>query len=436
GEIAPDGNQQAGLVEWTPEKPGVYVLQANLSETGGPLRFTDKTFIKVTPGLSSHRIRALLIGQKKYSLPIAHMLEAMGIDLEVIDESSIHQLAMLRDPGAIHEKYDVVWLASFDSLWKLLDPGDADGLKQAIKRGVGFIHSGGPGSFHGGSIQAALLSFTSLDEALPVATQNRDDLFLSQSILGAGGVTPNHAHVQEIRLAPGGDSMWDAAAWSGYELDGFNRVRVKPESKQVLAIMSSPLLVTGHYGQGRTVAFMGFTPEYVETVASWNSDLVFPYMLDQEFAANPRTCLYFTLFMKMIVAATGKEPSVPYAEILSARVKPLFETLKNQLPAALQLPKTIEARAAEGKAVASFSISNKSNSYARLVRARAKWSSAEKQSPFLVMYSDNYFDLMPGETRELSLEFRLSEGANQPAHGYLIVEGSNVADAQVPIVLT
>jgi beta-mannosidase len=436
GEVASDGNQQAGLIDWTPEKPGVYVLQANLSENGGPLRFTDKTFIKVTPGLSSHRIRALLIGQKKYSLPIAHMLEAMGIDLEVIDESSIHQLATLRDPAAIRAKYGLVWLASFDSLWKLLDPRDADGLKQAIKRGVGFIHSGGPGSFHGGAIQAALLSFTTLDEALPVAIQNRDDLFLSQSILGAGGLTPGQAHVQEIRLAPGADSMWDAAAWSGYELDGFNRVRTKPESKQALTVMGSPLLVTGHYGQGRTVAFMGFTPEYVETVASWNSDLVFPYMLDQEFAANPRTCLYFSLFMKMIAAATGERPSAPYAEILSARVKPLFETLKNQPPAVVQAPKTIEARAAEGKAVASFSLSNKSKSYARLVRARAKWSSAEKQSPFLVIHSDNYFDLMPGETRDISLEFRLPEGANQPAHGYLVVEGSNVAKVQVPIVVT
>jgi hypothetical protein len=158
-------------------------------------------------------------------------------------------------------------------------------------------------------------------------------------------------------------------------------------------------------------------------------------MLDQEFAANPKTCLYFTLFMKMIVAASGEKPSLPYAEILSARIKPLFETLKNQPPAALELPKAIQARVAEGKAVTSFSLSNQSKSYARLVRVRAKWSSAEKQSPFLVMYSDNYFDLMPSETREVTLEFRLPEGANQAAHGFLVIEGSNAAGGQVPISL-
>jgi hypothetical protein len=99
------------------------------------------------------------------------------------------------------------------------------------------------------------------------------------------------------------------------------------------------------------------------------------------------------------------------------------------------LPKAIEARVAEGKAIASFSLSNHSKSYARLVRARARWSSAEKQSPFLVMYSDNYFDLMPGETREVTLEFRLPEGANRAAHGFLVVEGSNVAGGEVAISL-
>jgi hypothetical protein len=52
------------------------------------------------------------------------------------------------------------------------------------------------------------------------------------------------------------------------------------------------------------------------------------------------------------------------------------------------------------------------------------------------MYSDNYFDLMPGETREITLEFQLPVGADHPAHGYLVVEGSNAAKVQVPITVT
>jgi beta-mannosidase len=436
GELGSDSSREVGRVDWTPEKPGVYVLQAQVSEQDGPLRAADRTFIKVTPKLSSSRVRTLLIGQKKYSLPIVRMVEGMGLDVDVIDEASIRNLETLRDPSAIHARYDLVWLASFDSLWKLLGAQESDGLKQAINQGVGFIHTGGPGSFHGGSIQAAILSFTSLAEVLPVELQNRDDLFLSQSILGAGGATPNHAPAQEIRLAPGADPEWSAADWDGYELDGFNCVRLKPDSQNVMTIMGKPLLVTGRYGQGRTVAFMGFTPEYVETQASWNGEIVFPYMLDQEFTSNPKTQVYFTLFMRMIAAATGQKPAVPYTDMLAARTTPLFETLKNQPAASLQLSKSVEARFAEGKAAASLSISNKSASYARLVRARAEWSSPENQAPFLVIYGDNYFDLMPGETKEITLDFRLSEAANQSARGRLIVEGSNVAQKEIPIALT
>ena len=100
-------NKSAWLIG-PPEKPGVYVLQAHLSEHNGLLRSQQRTFIKVTPKLSSGRIRTLLIGQKKYSLPIARMTEGMGLDVDVIDEDTIHNLAILRDPADLRGKYDLV----------------------------------------------------------------------------------------------------------------------------------------------------------------------------------------------------------------------------------------------------------------------------------------------------------------------------------------
>ena len=436
GEAGSDSSKQVGLVDWTTDKPGVYVLQAHISEDNGPLRSQQTTFIKVTPKLFSRHIRVLLIGQRKYSLPIAHMAQAMGLGVEVIDEDSIHNLAGLRDPDGVRSKYDLVWLASFDSLWKLLASQEAEGLKKAINQGVGFIHSGGPGSFHGGSIQAALLGLTALAEVLPVELGNRDDLFVGESTLGTGGAAKNNLSDEEVRLAPGAGQEWEAAEWNGYELDGFNRVRLKPGSQQTLTIMGNPLLVTGHFGEARTVAFMGFTPEYVETQASWNSEIVFPYMLDQEFASTPKTRAYFMLFMTMIAAATGVAPSAPYAEILAARTKPLFETLQNQPAATLLLPKTLEARFAEGKAITSFSIPNQSGFYARLIRIRENWKSSATEAPFLAIYSDNYFDLLPGETKEITVEFQLPEGASRAAQGLIVVEGSNVAKVEIPITVT
>jgi beta-mannosidase len=432
GEAASDSSRQVGLVDWTTDKPGVYVLQAHISENNGPLHSQQRTFIKVTPKLCSRPIRALLIGQKKYSLPIARMTEGMGLNVDVIDEDSIHNLTILRDPAQIRGKYDLVWLASFDSLWKLLDAQEAEGLKQAVSQGVGFTHSGGPGSFHGGSIQAALLGFTALAEALPVELRNRDDLFLGRSILGVGGA--NNYPVAEVQLASGAGPEWDAAEWNGYELDGFNRVQLKPDSKQQLTIMGNPLLVTGRYGEGRTVAFMGFTPEYVATLASWDSTIEFPYMLDQEFVSNPQTRAYFTLFMKMIVAATGSESATTYAEILAARNKPLFETLKDQPAAALQQIQPVRAATTGNKAAGVLTLSNGSQ-YARLVRMRAEWSGPAEKAPYLVIYGDSYFDLMPREVREIPLEFVLPEAPLGSVNGRLVIEGSNLAAVEVPVTL-
>jgi hypothetical protein len=83
----------------------------------------------------------------------------------------------------------------------------------------------------------------------------------------------------------------------------------------------------------------------------------------------------------------------------------------------------------------SFSIPNGSR-YARLVSVRAEWSAPEAQAPYLVMCSDNYFDLVPGETKEISLDLRLPPGVNRPVEGRLIIEGSNVAAEGIPITLT
>jgi beta-mannosidase len=436
GDIGSDNSKELGVVDWvTPEKAGVYCLQAQVSEEGGPLRAADRTFIKVTPRLFSRALRILLIGQRKYSLPIARMVQGMGLGVEVIDEQTIHQLAALREPDKVHAQYDVVWLASFDSIWKLLHAEEAEGLKQAISEGVGFIHSGGPGSFHGGSMQAALLDFTPLAEALPVKLYSRDDLFLSPSILGAVGDMQIHPPSQNIRLASGAAEEWESATLNDHGLDGFNRVELMPESQAVMTIMDKPLLVTGRFKNGRTLAFTGFTPEYVETRASWNNNAIFPYLLDQEFVSNPKAKIYFSLFMKMIAKVTGEMPATPYKEILDARSKPLFETLKDQPTATLQPAKGVQATVSGSSARGSLTLLNGSH-YARLVRIRAEWHVPDAHAPYAALYGDNYFDLMPEESRDISLEFCLPSAAEGLVSGHLTVEGTNLEALKVPITLS
>jgi hypothetical protein len=59
----------------------------------------------------------------------------------------------------------------------------------------------------------------------------------------------------------------------------------------------------------------------------------------------------------------------------------------------------------------------------------------EPHAPHVALYGDNYFDLMPGESREISLEFRLYRAAGGSVAGQLIVEGSNLEALKVPITL-
>ena len=256
GSIGSDESKAFGVVDWvTTDKPGVYVLSGQASEKGGRLHAENSTFIKVTPKLFSRPVRLLLIGEKKYSTPIAQMTQAMGLNVDVIAEESIQRLAGLRDPREIRKKYDLVWLASFDSLWKFLDDQAAGGLEQAVQQGVGFIHTGGPGSFHGGSGMGACLDFTSLAEALPVALRSRNDLVYAQ------GLVPTAVHgsasIKEIRAEAGAGRGWSERQLREYGLPGFNDVELKPGSEQVLSIAGRPLLVTGQYGAGAHGSFHG-----------------------------------------------------------------------------------------------------------------------------------------------------------------------------------
>ena len=228
--VTGDGSQQVGQVDWvTPDTPGVYVLKGQATEVGGKLHAEDRTFIKVTPKLLPRPARVLVIGERKYCVPIVAMLQAMGMKVEEIDEEDFPQLKALKDSSALKNSYDVVWLASFDSLWKMLSKDEARGLKQAVNEGLGFIHSGGPGSFHGGYGKGACLEFTSLAEMLPVTLMKQNDLVYGESTppqrageLGAG-------RVKEIG-ATGQSAAWDTSLLKKYGVAGFNEVELKPEN--------------------------------------------------------------------------------------------------------------------------------------------------------------------------------------------------------------
>jgi hypothetical protein len=235
-------------------------------------------------------------------------------------------------------------------------------------------------------------------------------------------------------MASSAGEGWSDFGLKDYGIGGFNDVDLKPGSKQILTISGRPLLVTGQFGQGRTVTFTGFTPAYTEKKSSWDPKIALRYFIDQEFVIDPVTKSYFALFMRMIAAASGEKPATAFDELLADRDKPLFESLKDLPPATLAVPSVLNATVSGKKASATLIVTNGSR-YARLVRVRADWKEGEGNSPYLVKYSDNFFDLLPGESKSLALEMFLAKERMGKLSGTLVVDGTNIASRRIAVEL-
>jgi hypothetical protein len=119
---------------------------------------------------------------------------------------------------------------------------------------------------------------------------------------------------------------------------------------------------------------------------------------------------------------------------LAARDKPLFETLKDLPAASLTTPSSLAATTSGNKARASLAITNGST-YARLIRVRAEWNDAGGVAPYLVTYSDNFFDLLPGQSKSIAVAMFMAEGQVKKASGNLLVEGQNTRTKRIPVEL-
>lgn len=423
-----DGKKQMGVIDWvTPEEPGVYVVRAqavvgNRSE----LQASASTFIKVTPRLFSRRLKMLLIGQTKYAVPIAEMVRGSGVSVDIIDENSFAEFDQLRNSEQLRTKYDVIWLAAFDSLWKLLTEQEAEGLKRAVYEGIGFIHSGGRGSFHGGFGEGACLDFTSLTDILPVEVQNRYDLVLGEADERTAMFSA-FSPLKEIRTER---AEWSDGGLKAFGVAGFNNTRLKPGASEVLSIEGHPLLALGSYGRGRTAVFTGFTPVYTGERAYWDPKLIYPYLVDQELYRDPTIRSYYYIFMELLAAASGEKPQVAYETLLADREMPVFESLKNLPTASLEMSAGVDISG--GEAHLSVRLTN-GNRFARSVHMRAEWEGAPQDIPYLVLFDDNYFDLMPNERRTVDATLLFASAYSGHTSGKLIVRATNAEPMSVTV---
>lgn len=281
--------------------------------------------------------------------------------------------------------------------------------------GTGFIHTGGEGSYHGGQARQALLELTPLADLLPVTIQSSNDLVYGAHTLD--DTLQTEAGFKDIVATPGVE--WASLPLlDRYGLRAFNRVTTKTGSQTLLQIHNQPLLVTGQFGRGHTVSFSGFTPV---------QDGKENYLLGQQLIQDPVNRAYFETFVGLVALATGEKPMVPVTDLLAAAEKPLFQTLKDQ--PTTQIGVRLEPSEAGKDRSATVRLVRLKNgaSYAHLVRLRIEWDTKAPQ-PYLTEFSDNCFEMLPGEQRTISLSWRMPAGAGSPA-GTLIVDGANAVQS-------
>jgi hypothetical protein len=411
--VGADKSQTVDVLNWEVPKvttTTVYALRATVQQEKGYLRAESRIYVKIVPADTvaaidqvpklEKKIRVLLIASQKYGEALAGELRAMGLDLDVIDQDHIDRFSELRNAQELKKKYDVIWVGSFEALWKVLDDDMAEGVAQAIQDGVGLIHTGSESSFHGGEALAACLDFTKLAEVLPVKVrEGRDDLNMLNSS-------------RDVRVFAKG---WTDSGLKDVGIQNFNEVEAKEGGDVIMKFTDWPLLVAGQYGKGHTVAFMGYTP------------------LDKK--AEP---MWRALYSQMLLAAMGENPEYRYAAV-TGKQKPLFQLLKEQPDASVKAsPAAIDAAAKNGTASFMVEVAN-GNKFARLLRMRIEWddtgtTGAAAQEP-VVLYGENYFDLFPGEKKEVAVDVAMPEGFTGTTKGTLILEGTNVPETRIPITL-
>jgi beta-mannosidase len=456
------GAAEIGTVDWTPPAGDqLYVLRVSARDTVGNQTANNRIVVQVgrkTPPLTVKPIparvsatsalpllaptrdlvtpmRVLVVGQSKFAAPLSDWLKSVGVRVDTISEQSVERMAELRNAQALRSSYDALWLTSCDSAWKLLDDEMAGGMAAAIHAGLGFIHTGGEGSFHGGNGRAALLDLRGFADVLPVVMRNRNDV-----------IYEDYADITDVAVSGSHTESWLAQALRTSGVGGFNLVEAKPGADQILTICGHPLLVTGRHGSGRVAAFTGFTPGWAKGK-------------DVQLGSNtpgpiPRS--YEDLWMRLLVAVGNDALRDAYARALASRppveepaapapvaaVKPatatepklLFQQLK-ELPATqVSLPTSLTLTTSGRRGNGSVTIRNGAG-YAHLVRLQVRWDAPDQAAPFL-MYGDNFIDLLPQEEMTIPLEFLLPEGSQAASFsGTLVISGSNVSSQTIPITV-
>jgi uncharacterized membrane protein len=120
-------------------------------------------------------------------------------------------------------------------------PNRLDAVRDYVAGGGGFVMIGGYLTFQGIEAKGQYAG-TAIEEILPVDISRWDD-----RVECPQGITP--------LVVEGAHPIVDGLGPEWPHLLGFNRVTPKGDATLVAKVGDDPLIVAGHYGKGRSVAF-------------------------------------------------------------------------------------------------------------------------------------------------------------------------------------
>lgn len=411
-----------------PAESGGYLLRIMAVRADGTEVPARESWLRVVRPAFEPTLKVLVLGQRRYNEPVLEALASRpGIQITVVDERRDPQDSSWSE--ALASRVDVAWFTGWDNAAHQFRSREWRSLASAVESGMGFIHTGGQGSFHGGDGRGALLDCTPLGDVLPVTLRPHDaawDL-----------VRP------DIRPMPERSALVDLPVET-MPFRGFHRVDRKSDASVHWTLAGWPLLVTGRHGVGTTLAFTGSFTHTLQMLSTneqddrfWSeasmimaggtpdaNDMVQPPWAREDiraygrfWSALPEIALAFLAF------GARREPSVAPVTLSREHRKQLFELLAELPVTRLGCSiKSLEWDPGRKETKGVISVVNEGPVVARLVRG-AVLTNGTRQHRF----RDGFVDLLPGETCDL----RFEAGCQPNAIAGIVVSGQNAEPTHI-----
>jgi hypothetical protein len=371
-------------------------------------------YLKVVPRATRKAMRVLVLGTPEWAEPVADYLANLGASTTRV----IYEATAIREPenpfpasaGDLAQNYDAIWLAGFDDYWREAPEHVAETVVQAVESGLPLIHSGSWGSFHGGSERAAALDLTPLGPVLPVEVQPENDIFAKTSY--KTGIEINEPPASS---RPGAIAVCDSAPkWmrmadlTGLAPESFHILQARPGTTVLLRMGDQPLLVSGHFGRGLVLAYLGFSPEGPANrggggAGSMSARDPQPVIVDRAIRSSAEGRLFTIITASLLALASGEDPHTSIADLVDSRATPVFESLKHLPPTAWPKVTLSWVRSAEEWPAARIHISNGPGCFRGL---RLRFDGRDfRDGSVLPLWSNQFFDLLPGEEADVDVEF-------------------------------